>query len=67
MARVEVPLDELPTIASAEVRTEMVRAFKDLGFKFVTLDLEGFRSGSNNLVIPSENLMKGLVVPSAGR
>ncbi|MEW4566868.1 ATP-dependent sacrificial sulfur transferase LarE [Tautonia sp. JC769] len=65
MARVEVPLDELPAIASAEVRTEMVRAFKDLGFKFVTLDLEGFRSGSNNLVIPSENLMKGLVVPAS--
>jgi uncharacterized protein len=67
LARVEVPLDELPAIASAEVRTELVRAFRDIGFKFVTLDLEGFRSGSNNVLIPAEDLMQGLVVPAAGR
>jgi uncharacterized protein len=67
LARVEVPLDELPAIASAEVRTELVLAFRDIGFKFVTLDLEGFRSGSNNVLIPAENLMQGLVVPAAGR
>ncbi|QDV39019.1 ATP-dependent sacrificial sulfur transferase LarE [Tautonia plasticadhaerens] len=67
LARVEVPLDELPAIASAEVRAELVRAFRDIGFKFVTLDLEGFRSGSNNVLIPAEDLMQGLVVPAVGR
>ncbi|RUL83648.1 ATP-dependent sacrificial sulfur transferase LarE [Tautonia sociabilis] len=64
LARVEVPIDELPALASAEVRSELVRTFKEIGFKFVTLDLEGFRSGSNNVLIPAENLMRGLVVPA---
>jgi uncharacterized protein len=30
--------------------------FKALGFKFVTLDLEGFRSGSMNALLPAEKL-----------
>jgi uncharacterized protein len=30
--------------------------FKALGFKFVTLDLEGFRSGSMNSLLPAEQL-----------
>ena len=66
LARVEVPLDELPTIASAEVRDELVAAFRDLGFRYVTLDLQGFRSGSNNLVISSDDLVRGLVMPAVG-
>ena len=66
LARVEVPLDELPTIASAEVRDELVAAFRDLGFRYVTLDLQGFRSGSNNLVISSDDLVRGLAMPVAG-
>ena len=67
LARVEVPLDELPTLASAEVRTELVKVFREFGFKFVTLDLEGFRSGSNNALIAPESLMSGLTVPAPGR
>ena len=31
-----------------EVRAELARKLKELGFKYVTLDLEGFRSGSLN-------------------
>ena len=34
----------------------MIRAFRGLGFKYVTLDLEGFRSGSLNGMIPVESL-----------
>ena len=56
LARVEVPLEELPRLASPEVRTGLVKAFRDLGFKFVTLDLEGFRSGSLNTLVPLELL-----------
>lgn len=67
LARVEVPLEELPRFASPEVRAELVSTFRDLGFKFVTLDLEGFRSGSNNVLIPAEDLVRGLVVPAASR
>jgi uncharacterized protein len=56
LARVELPLEELPRFAAPEVRNELVKAFKALGFKFVTLDLEGFRSGSLNSLIPLDNL-----------
>jgi len=53
-----VPLDDLPGLAAAEVRGELVKAFRALGFKYVTLDLEGFRSGSLNAVIPLESLQR---------
>jgi uncharacterized protein len=58
LARIEVPLEELPRLAGPEVREALVPAFRALGFKFVTLDLEGFRSGSLNAVIPLESLIK---------
>ena len=58
LARIEVPIDELPRLASPEVRDELVRAFRALGFRYVTLDLEGFRSGSLNAVIPLESLQR---------
>jgi pyridinium-3,5-biscarboxylic acid mononucleotide sulfurtransferase len=35
--------------------------FKGLGFKFVTLDLEGFRSGSMNQLLTAEELLRGRV------
>ena len=35
---------------------EFTRIFKALGFKFVTLDLEGFRSGSMNSLLPASQL-----------
>jgi uncharacterized protein len=37
---------------------ELTRIFKTLGFKFVTLDLEGFRSGSMNSLLPLEQLSR---------
>ena len=58
MARIEVPVEELPRLASPELRGALVAAFRALGFKFVTLDLEGFRSGSLNSVIPVEILRR---------
>jgi len=58
MARVEVPPDDLPRLLDPAVRPEMIRAFLALGFKYVTLDLEGFRSGSLNAVIPLESLQR---------
>ncbi len=59
LARIEVPLEELPGLAVPEVRDELVRVFRELGFKFVTLDLEGFRSGSLNVLIAPESLLIG--------
>ena len=51
LARIEVPLTELPRLIEAEQRHELAGEFRRLGFKFVTLDLEGFRSGSLNQLV----------------
>jgi uncharacterized protein len=61
LARIEVSPDELTRLVELEVRGELIAAFRALGFKFVTLDLEGFRSGSMNSVIPVESLLRGVV------
>jgi pyridinium-3,5-biscarboxylic acid mononucleotide sulfurtransferase len=49
LARIEVPADRLEELV--ERRSEVVEALRGAGFRYVTLDLEGFRSGSQNLVI----------------
>lgn len=56
MARIELPVAELPRLAEPALREVLVRAFRQLGFKYVTLDLEGFRSGSLNQIIGVDDL-----------
>lgn len=56
LARLEVPLSELARLADGSLREELVVELRALGFKYITLDLEGFRSGSLNQVIPVEEL-----------
>ncbi len=51
LARIEVPLSEIAKLGQPEVREGLTRRFRDLGFQFVTLDLEGFRSGSLNALV----------------
>ena len=58
IVRIEIARDELPRALSPEMATEFTRIFKALGFSYVTLDLEGFRSGSMNAVLPVELLTK---------
>jgi len=48
IARIEIARDELPRALTPEMFAEFTRTFKTLGFTFVTLDTEGFRSGSMN-------------------
>src|ERR1700722_11831156 len=48
MARVEVPAEGLARLAEPAVREGLARRLKELGFRYITLDLEGFRSGSLN-------------------
>ena len=65
---VETDMDRVPGLpphASPPARRlSTLAAFRDLGFKFVTLDLEGFRSGSFNSalvnVVPVESLLRGV-------
>jgi uncharacterized protein len=50
VARIEIEADVLPAVL--EHRERIVRRLKNLGYKYVTLDLAGFRSGSMNEAIP---------------
>jgi len=52
LARIEVPLSILPQLADPRIRTHLVNQFRTLGFRYITLDLEGFRSGSLNQSLP---------------
>jgi uncharacterized protein len=54
LARIEVPANEIARLASPEVREGLAAHLKQLGFRFVTIDLEGFRTGSMNELIPLE-------------
>ncbi|HZN35864.1 MAG TPA: ATP-dependent sacrificial sulfur transferase LarE [Pirellulaceae bacterium] len=51
LARIETPLADLPRLCEADFRQELTVELRRLGFKFVTLDLEGFRSGSLNQLV----------------
>lgn len=48
LARIEVPAAEIEQIIQNKRREEIVRFFKELGFTYVSLDLQGFRTGSGN-------------------
>jgi len=48
VARLELAGDEIGRILDSEVRTRLARRLKELGFRFVTLDLEGYRRGGGN-------------------
>ncbi|TMK84225.1 MAG: ATP-dependent sacrificial sulfur transferase LarE [Actinobacteria bacterium] len=48
LARIEVPLEEVEQLTEPTLRAHIVERLKGLGFAHVTLDLEGFRSGSMN-------------------
>jgi pyridinium-3,5-biscarboxylic acid mononucleotide sulfurtransferase len=54
LARIEVPAAEIARLASAAVREPLALRLRELGFRYVTLDLEGFRTGSMNELIPLE-------------
>ena len=51
LARIEVPVSELPRLCDAALRAKISAELRRLGFKFITLDLEGFRSGSLNQLV----------------
>lgn len=54
LARVEIGRDELPKALDPKMAEVIAKRLKELGFKYVTLDLEGYRQGSLNEVLPAE-------------
>lgn len=58
IVRIEVAQDELDRALNPAMAAQFSAIFKGLGFKFVTLDLEGFRSGSMNVLLPADQLRR---------
>jgi uncharacterized protein len=48
VVRIEVRPVDLPRLVTEPLRSQVVQTCKDVGFRYVTLDLQGFRSGSMN-------------------
>jgi uncharacterized protein len=57
IVRIEIARDELERALNPAMVVQFTAIFKQLGFKFVTLDLEGFRSGSMNALLPVDQLV----------
>lgn len=55
LARIEVPVSALAVLTDLDVRQKLTEHFRSLGFRFVTLDLQGFRSGSLNSLVSLEH------------
>lgn len=58
LARIEVPIDRLDEITDPALREQIDAAIRDIGYKFVTIDLRGLRSGSLNEVILGSGFRK---------
>jgi uncharacterized protein len=56
IARIEIGRDELDRAFSPKMASQFLSIFKNLGFKYVTLDCEGYRPGSMNAVLPIESI-----------
>ncbi len=56
MARIEIPIGDLAKLADPARRRAVCEMLHQLGFKYVTLDLDGFRSGSMNAGLPLVNI-----------
>jgi len=55
VARIEAPVADLQRFLENDLRVKVIEKLKQLGFKHVTLDLEGFVSGSMNRTLPGKN------------
>jgi uncharacterized protein len=58
IVRIEIAREELERALNPTMAAQFAAIFKALGFKFVTLDLEGFRSGSMNSLLPADQLRR---------
>ena len=48
VARIEVPVSDMNRIMEPDIKERIVAKLKELGFLYVTLDLEGYVTGSMN-------------------
>lgn len=60
LARIEVALEEVTPLLDRTTFERISREFRSLGFRCVTLDLEGFRSGNLNALVPLETRLNSV-------
>jgi len=65
LARLEVALVDLPKLSEESTRSTVTKRLRELGFRYVTIDLEGFRSGSFQQLVSADELTRYL--PSSPR
>lgn len=58
LARLEMPVDQLQQLCSEATRLKIVETLREIGFRYVAVDLEGFRSGSFQQLVPAEDLAR---------
>ena len=57
IARIEAPSEDLPRLFENDVHTRIVTALKEIGFKYVALDMQGYRTGSLNETLADHTIM----------
>ncbi len=57
LARLEIALGDLPRLCEEGIREKITARLQEIGFCYVTIDLEGFRSGSFRQLVPAEQLV----------
>lgn len=55
LARLEIAPDEMERALNLEITEKVAAKFRNLGFKYVTLDMHGYRSGAMNEVLESQS------------
>lgn len=58
LARLELPAADLHKLADDQLRARIASELRRIGFRYVTLDLEGFRSGSFQQLVPATELQR---------
>lgn len=58
LARIEIARDEISRALSIQVLDRITAALRPLGFVYITLDMQGYRSGSMNAVLPATAIMR---------
>ncbi len=58
IVRIEIARDELPQALTVEMASQFSSIFKGLGFTYITLDMEGFRSGSMNALLAPDTIAR---------
>ncbi len=55
LARIETPAESITALTEPSTRTKVVQKFKELGFHYISIDLEGYRTGSLNELLGKQS------------